>query len=167
MVHPNSLKNLRKGIPKNATKEKCKYCSNLYWPWNLKQHFSKCVKNPEFGIPCVVCGELRHPKRTTCSRSCSNTYFRSGKNHPNYKGLSTENYRKICFNHWKKECCLCGFNHIVEVHHLDENSDNHDPNNLVPLCPNHHQMWHSRHKNLIEENVLTYIRNRDTLSKLV
>ena len=32
----------------------------------------------------------------TCSYACSNTYFRSGENNPNYKG---NNYRTVCFIH--------------------------------------------------------------------
>lgn len=94
---------------------------------------------------CPVCNskflEKKGHKREkiTCSHSCSNTYFAHLRNKPeNWK-----NYRTICFKYWKKECILCGFDKVVEVHHLDYNNKNNDKNNLVPVCPNHHQMIHT------------------------
>ena len=46
---------------------------------------------------------------------------------------------------------------MVEVHHLDENHKNNSPSNLIPLCPTHHQYWHSRYKEEIEQIVIDYI----------
>jgi hypothetical protein len=100
-------------------------------------------------------------EKTVCSHACSNTYFRSGENNPNYKdGFDGEaHYRKICFTHHKKECCICGFNHVVEVHHMDCDKNNNTPNNLIPLCPNHHKMFHSRHRTLVKPLIEEYIKN--------
>ena len=109
---------------------------------------------------CPVCQKSFKPSRggkgssTTCSYSCANTYFRSGENNPNYKGT---NYRTICFNFHDKKCVVCGENNIVEVHHLDEDKDNNTPENLIPLCPTHHQYWHSKYRHLVENEVLEYI----------
>lgn len=44
------------------------------------------------------------------------------------------------------EYAICGFDKIVAIHHIDENHDNDDPQNLIPLCPNHHEMVHSKWK---------------------
>lgn len=113
---------------------------------------------------CPVCEsefqtQKDHPReKTTCSYSCSNTYFRSGLDNPNYK--TGNNYRTICFNHHEKKCVVCGEDKIVEVHHLDENHNNNEPENLIPLCPTHHKYWHSRHKHLIEDAVFEYWRVR-------
>lgn len=103
---------------------------------------------------CPVCGKhfserKGHKKeKITCSRGCSNTYFRSGKNNPNWKDdVSEWGYRKICFSKWKKECIICGFDKVVDVHHLDHNNKNNDINNLIPLCPNHHMMLHTKKYN--------------------
>lgn len=100
---------------------------------------------------CPVCGllfetQLGHSReKQTCSHSCSNTFFRSGKNNPNWKDEKSEwGYRKVCFSVWKKKCILCEFDMVVEVHHLDGNHNNNDENNLVPLCPNHHRAIHTR-----------------------
>jgi len=98
---------------------------------------------------CPVCKKsFTYPLRkdrveqTTCSKSCSFKYFRTGKNHPNYKGTD---YVDICFRHHEKKCIVCGEEKIVSVHHFDEDSKNNSPENLIPLCPTHHQYVHSRY----------------------
>src|SRR5262245_26484079 len=35
-------------------------------------------------------------------------------------------------------CCICRINRKVQIHHLDENPANHDPDNLAVLCLNCH-----------------------------
>lgn len=115
---------------------------------------------------CPVCKtKFKTPKgskdeKTVCSRSCSNTYFRSGENNPNFKGEEKDQaYRYICFKHHPKKCCICGFDHIVDVHHMDCNKTNNDPKNLIPLCPNHHRMFHSRYRQLVSPLIEDYIMN--------
>jgi len=103
---------------------------------------------------CPVCdNEFKtskgHPReKICCSHSCSNTYFRSGTNNGNYKyggyirGSTTSDteYRAICFRHYSRKCVICGWDLVVEVHHIDGNSQNNKPENLIPLCPNHHKL---------------------------
>ncbi|MDP3881554.1 MAG: hypothetical protein Q8Q31_01610 [Nanoarchaeota archaeon] len=43
-----------------------------------------------------------------------------------------------------EKCVICGFDKIVELHHLDHNSANKSSDNLTGLCPNHHKMLHSK-----------------------
>lgn len=93
----------------------------------------------------------------TCSKACANTYFRSGKNHPNFK---RETYKSICFKHHKKQCVVCGENKIVAVHHYDLNHNNNDPKNLIPLCPTHHLYCHSKYKNEVLPLIKKYIKNK-------
>lgn len=95
---------------------------------------------------CPVCGKSFQTKeghkkeQHTCSRSCSNTHFSYRRNKPeNFK-----NYRTICFFYWEKKCILCGFDKVVEVHHLDHDNKNNSKENLIPVCPNHHQMIHTK-----------------------
>lgn len=102
--------------------------------------------------------DLTKPK-TTCSYSCSNTYFRTGTDHPNFDSDSTYAYRFICFANHEKKCVVCDEQNIVAVHHYDENHSNNDPANLVPLCPTHHSYIHSNFKHLIEEQVHQYVLN--------
>ena len=121
---------------------------------------------------CPVCGNkfetmINHKReKTTCSYSCSNTYFRSGENNPNYGNISGDknHYRRICFEHHKKECVVCGENKIVAVHHYDENHNNNSIENLIPLCPTHHQYAHSRYKDEIMGKIDEY---RNKLNKQI
>lgn len=42
-------------------------------------------------------------------------------------------------------CCLCNANWIMpEIHHIDNNPSNNDPENLIPLCPNCHSTVHQK-----------------------
>jgi uncharacterized OB-fold protein len=117
---------------------------------------------PTIKKDCPVCGKTfetqvgNKGERTTCSYSCSNTYFRSGKSNPNWKG---ERYRTLCFEYHKKECIICGENKIVAVHHFDENHNNNEPSNLIPLCPTHHQYVHSAYKDEVMDTIIDY-RNK-------
>lgn len=118
---------------------------------------------------CPVCGNEFESKignkeeRTTCSYSCSNTYFRSGQNNPNWgygeNGDEKNGYRRICFDNHKKECLICGENKIVAVHHYDENRNNNSPENLIPMCPTHHQYVHSRYKDEVIEKINEFRNN--------
>lgn len=84
-------------------------------------------------------------EKTTCSPACANTYFRSGENNPNFKGIT---YRQVCFRYHNKECIICGEDLVVEVHHYDCNNKNNDPKNLIPLCPTHHKYIHGTRNNM-------------------
>ena len=133
----------------------CKYCNLDFRVGNIHRHESKCSNNPQFGTPCPKCGILKHPNNITCSTACYNSLFRSKENNPNFK-TGKKNYRTTCFMHHKKECCVCGWDLIVEVHHFDGNKENNSPKNLIPLCPNHHAIWHSKHRDIIRDVVERY-----------
>lgn len=113
---------------------------------------------------CPVCGKMfttqkNHPKeKTTCGISCSNTYFRSGPDNPNWNEDGPASYRSTCFHYHEKKCIICGEEKIVEVHHYDDNHHNHSIGNLVPMCPTHHQYMHSRYREEIEDKVDEYIK---------
>lgn len=91
---------------------------------------------------CVCCGsafttEVRNSnKQVTCSRACSNTYFRTKD------GAST--YRARALKHYECKCSICGFDNILalEVHHIDKNRDNNSIENLRVLCANCHRITH-------------------------
>ena len=95
---------------------------------------------------CPVCGATfealkGHKKeKTTCSYSCSNTFFANKRNWPE----KYTRYTTICFKKWPKRCVLCGYDKVVAVHHIDENHSNNDIDNLVPLCMNHHEEIHHK-----------------------
>lgn len=64
------------------------------------------------------------------------------KSRSEYWDKNITRYRSIAFKHHDKKCVVCGFDKIVAVHYYDHNKDNNDPTNLIPLCPNHHEMIH-------------------------
>jgi predicted nucleic-acid-binding Zn-ribbon protein len=63
--------------------------------------------------------------------------------------LDLEDYKKIT-----KSCIICGFDKVVDLHHLDENRENNSKENLVGLCPNHHKMVHDfRYRKEVRRNL--------------
>jgi hypothetical protein len=105
---------------------------------------------------CPVCGtefetRVGHSReKTVCSHSCSNTFFKSGSNHPNFKDIGS-NYRDICFKFYPKKCLFCSWDDTLDVHHIDKDRENNDITNLIPVCPNHHSLFHRGTKDQIEE----------------
>jgi hypothetical protein len=129
---------------------------------NVKHLKSKSSKYEIVIKICPVCEKEFETKighrseKTTCSCKCANTYFRSGSSNPNW---NENTYRSTCFKYHKKECIICGEYKIVEVHHFDKNKKNNNPDNLIPLCPTHHQYVHSRYENDVKNKILEYRNN--------
>ncbi len=91
-----------------------------------------------------------------CSRKCANSV--GGKilaDKRESDGIS--HYRTICKKYHKWKCVVCDEHLILEVHHLNEDHEDNSPNNLVPLCPTHHQYIHSPYRGLIEPIIEKYI----------
>ena len=110
---------------------------------------------------CPVCEETfiarkNHPKeKTTCSKSCAMSHFKSGENNPNWKSDSID-YRKTCYEYHEKKCVVCGEDKVLDVHHYDGDSNNNKPENLIPLCPTHHRYIHNGYEHLIEDKIESY-----------
>ena len=140
--------------------ESCRYCSKEISRNNMKRHESSCDKNPANLKQCPNCGKDFVGESATCSYSCSNSYFRSGKNNPNWK---ESNYRTTCFESHEKRCVVCGEDKIVAVHHFDHDHDNNDVENLIPLCPTHHQYCHSRYADEVTPIIEEYLTARSSV----
>jgi len=145
----------------NLIKKDCQYCSSKYGLSNLKRHEEKCYLNPKNIRECLHCSKPIKDyigSKGTCSRSCANSFFKVGENNGNFKG---DSYQFLCFSNHKKECIVCGENKIVAVHHYNENHEDNRIENLVPLCPTHHQYMHSRYaeeiKHIVDNYVNTFI----------
>lgn len=93
-------------------------------------------------IICNSCGRLRdHSAFGLCGGCHNRIYHYDNTKRYNAKknyGIDLEKLRKFT-----KECVVCSFNKIVDLHHLDGDKKNNVDSNLVGLCPNCHKMIHS------------------------
>lgn len=142
-----------KNLNANKIKRNCIYCLRTCSIANINKHEKTCNKNPSNFKLCPVCQKQHTKPGVTCSYSCSNTHFRSGKNHPNW---NKEGYRNKCFEHYGKKCLVCNEVKIVAVHHINENHLDNRIENLIPLCPTHHQYMHSQYK----EEIITLLKEK-------
>ena len=134
-------------------KRSCKKCGVEYHKDGLTSHERKCE-----GIKiCPQCGKEYTGRKKTCGYACANKYFRSGENHPNWK---PESYRSTCFLYHEKKCVICGEEKILAVHHMNEDKKDNRPENLIPLCPTHHQYFHSRYRSEVEPQILKYLEEK-------
>jgi hypothetical protein len=124
------------------------------------------VTNSQVKKVCPVCTSefetysFGKSSKTTCSYACANSFFRSGKSNgrrARAEREGKENFYRICWENHKRECIICGEQLIVAVHHYNENHDDNRPENLVPMCPTHHQYWHSSHRHLIQDRVDDFV----------
>ncbi len=146
-------------MPEKYSKVKCPKCERSVGTNMIKRHSKVCIGKKE----CEVCKKVFIPENTkygrkqrTCSRSCSNSLFRSGENNPNWK---QDAYRTTCFHHHGKKCVVCDEEKIVSVHHLNEDHSDNRPENLIPLCPTHHQYFHSRYRYEVEPIIQSYLED--------
>lgn len=145
----------------NAARKDCQYCGKAFSLPNINKHEKTCKSNPARPIKpvtlkeCPNCKVMHSKSGVTCSYSCSNTYFRGGAN-PEWKYKS---YRAICFQAHGKKCLVCEETKIVTAHHLNEDHDDNRPENLVPLCPTHHQYVHSRYRNEVQPIIDRYVES--------
>ena len=123
----------------------------------------------KFDVICKNCDEVFSVKERSelfpekeeyfCTRKCANATGGKAKAKKYYSEDNAQ-YSTIAWKNHKRECLVCGENLVVAVHHFDENHENNDPKNLVPLCPTHHIYMHSKHKILILDKVVEYINTR-------
>lgn len=105
---------------------------------------------------CPRCNRIKYLKAKGLCGGCYNTVYHleatKDQNCRRYHNIEPELYKKIT-----KSCLICGFDKVVELHHLDKNRKNNSENNLIGLCPNHHKMIHIlRYK----EEILAQIKEK-------
>ena len=118
----------------------------------IEEHKKNCER---CGKEFIFVGRVKTKKyegAKFCSRSCAN-------NRQEWWNDNLTNYRTIALKHHAEECIICGFNKIVAIHHIDENKQNNSPRNLVPLCPNHHEMVHSKWRSEIQPFIEEWQKN--------
>ncbi|MFA5061193.1 MAG: HNH endonuclease signature motif containing protein [Candidatus Pacearchaeota archaeon] len=115
-----------------------------------KEHHAKglcytCYKKLKYTPKIQICKRCKRKMpihaKGLCA-GCYNSVFQVEKNkayiHRKAHNVDLKTYRKVT-----KECVICGFNRIIDLHHIDTNKQNNNPKNLIGLCPNHHRMIHN------------------------
>ena len=167
---------------------KCVVCGKDY-ELELKRYNQKIKENSRFYCSpdcrkhkasqlctCAKCGKqiwktnsmLARSKsgNVFCSSSCStsfNNQFKTGENHYAYTG---KDYRKKALNTYENKCVVCGYEddkRILEVHHIDENRNNNEIENLCVLCPNCHRKITLGYYQLTKDFYLLPINTEDVV----
>jgi len=106
----------------------CEYC------------YKKYLWKPKI-ITCKRCGREKPLHGKGLCGGCFNFTFRldanKAWNYKKYHNINVELYKKVT-----SKCIICGFDKVVDLHHLDENKEHNSESNLLGLCPNHHRMVH-------------------------
>ena len=129
----------RKTFPK-----KCPRCGNIT-PWFTGNICHNCYRRYKWNPmkkECICCHRIIKIHAKGYCAGCYNTTFHLERtkayNHKKYHNIEDKIYKKIT-----KICIICGFDKVVELHHLDHNHQNNSEDNFVGLCPNHHKMLHN------------------------
>jgi|SRR3972149_7361103 len=113
---------------------------------HAKQMCTTCYKKKSWkpqNVECKRCKRALPMHAKGLCPGCYNSVFHIEK----VKLHNARIYHNIDFETYKKatqKCIVCGFDKIVDLHHLDMNHQNNSPDNLTGLCPNHHKMVHHR-----------------------
>ena len=72
-----------------------------------------------------------------CSKECGNRHKNELRKQSG-EWDNSGNYRKKAFDVFEHKCAICGWKEderVLEVHHINENRNDNDINNLIILCP--------------------------------
>ncbi len=111
----------------------CKYCYKKFiWRARL--------------IICKRCQREMPLQAKGLCRGCYNFVFHlednKAQNYKKWHNIDIGLYKKVT-----ERCIICGFDKVVDLHHLNENKKDNSERNLIGLCPNHHRMIHDfRHR---------------------
>lgn len=116
-------------------------------------------ESPKIELVCAYCGEkfLRAPSKIHdsksrlyfCCREHKDLAQRIGSGEQfdairpdHYGGIEIgTGYRNIAFRFYPHKCAICNWDEdedVLQVHHIDSNRQNANPNNLIILCPTCH-----------------------------
>lgn len=128
---------------------------------NKTDALKNCKRGPkresEKNCKCFICGEETVGGRKFCSSKCflehryrilEESWLR-GELGVDNKTQNVSGYvRRFLFKKYDSKCAECGWNKInvytgkipLQVHHIDGNSLNNRPNNVILLCPSCHSL---------------------------
>ena len=106
----------------------------------------RCYRKLSWKPSKIICKRCKEEKsyhgRGLCS-GCYSSVFQI-ENVKAYNRRKLHHIDNTLYQKITSQCILCGFDKIIDLHHLDHNHENNNPSNLVGLCPNHHKMLHHR-----------------------
>jgi len=161
----------------DRTSEKGNHSRHCSFNPNKKESYKKLSDSSnvrfgnfiDFAVNCDCCKkeflvterEKLFPSKSKyfCSRKCANSVGGKAKS-KKYHFDEVATYVTVAWRYHDKKCVICNETNIVAVHHFNENHNDNNPKNLVPLCPTHHQYMHSKHKHLIENKIEDYVKNK-------
>jgi len=92
---------------------------------------------------CKLCRQLKHHQ---AKGLCFNCYQRNSARYNKIRDFNFRKWHNIGLKEWEEiteKCMICGFDKVIELHHLDKDHSNKSSQNLIGLCPNHHRMLHN------------------------
>lgn len=135
-----------------------KYCS---YECKEKTHKAEKVKDEYKSNICPSCKRNKNKSYLVC-KDCGKNFYANKRVQQWLNGewaggsehALSISIRKYVIEQAEYQCKVCGWNEvhpddgkpILEVNHIDGNGNNHRPENLEVLCPNHHAMT-STHRN--------------------
>jgi hypothetical protein len=149
------------------------------------RHFrtSRAHSKHEVMVTCPVCSNTfiknlnneKDSKKVTCSHSCGNKYFSEKQQYGRHLGAGFNTLVKYNDKLTKylptiglrKECVVCGELEVLDCHHVDEDRNNDDINNLVFLCPTHHAALHRHKSEAVFDAVVNHLDYRDNLPEFI
>ena len=126
-------------LDKNKVLCVCDYCGKEYFT-------SKSRVVSEFHFCCREC-------KDAAQRLSSGEKFDQLRPDHYGQGYGLHSYRERAFEKYPHQCAVCGWNEdedILEVHHIDENRQHNDLDNLIILCPTCHRKLTSHKYKLID-----------------
>ena len=133
-------------------------CSSKLICENCKKEFELYISNKRDNhVFCSLecCWQWKRGKKWEEIRTKESIYFNKNRlrdrwklnKNPQWKGgVSSETYRQIVFNIYKKPkiCERCGSKNFVDIHHKDRNYQNISQENLEVICRRCHNKEHKR-----------------------
>jgi len=102
---------------------------------------------------CPVCHKVFKSRNKTCSAKCGHilqAYKIFKQNGKARSVLDGKRGREIAKRVYGDKCAICGFDRFIEYAHIipARRGGTIHPDNIIPLCPNHHRLYD---KNLLNE----------------
>lgn len=138
-----------------------------------EERANKRYSNSRVEVKCAYCDKVFTKAISKLDNSKSGLYFccrehkdlaqrldsgpEFNKIRPEHYDDIVSDYRKLAFRNYEHKCKVCGWNEdplILEVHHIDENREHNELENLIILCPICHRKLTSHRYVLLDKQII-------------